>query len=177
MRKKNVTLWIIQQGGLSGCLVIRATFSSVKTIVTKKGSHVFTQILFSCSRKRRAEESHTFKAENIIILSIQDVSNNDANAETVIELLVLDPSSTSLLPNSAFSSEDLVKYIKILQVQGKFKNLKSVDRHRGSKTSPSSGDSSSSKAPIVAGVIVAIVVIAFAVCAVWLYHRRRRNKK
>jgi len=169
-------LWIIQQGTLSGCLVIRSTFSSVKTIVMKKVSHVFTQIFFSCSRKRRAEESHTFKAEDIIIVSIQGVSNNDANAETEIVLLVIDPSSTSLLPNSAFSSEDLNKYIKTLQGQGKLKNLKKVEPLNPPKTSASSGDKSSSKAPIVAGAIVVIVVIVFVVGAVWLYHRRRRNK-
>ena len=44
-------------------------------------------------------------------------------------------------------------------------------------TGASSGEKSKSKAPIVAGVVVVILLIIFVVFAVWLYNRRRRNKK
>ena len=128
----------------------------------------------SCSRKRRAEESHVFKKEDVIVLSIVAASDNTANPETKIALFVLDPSSSSPLPDSAFSTEDLKAYIKQLSLPG----LTNVESGEDSpNTGASSGDKSTSKAPVIAGVIIAILVVAFIVLGAWFYNRRRKNKK
>jgi hypothetical protein len=134
-----------------------------------------TRFFSSCSRKRRAEESHVFKKEDVIVLSIVGASDNTANPETKIALFVLDPSSSSPLPDSAFSTEDLEAYIKQLSLPG----LKNVGPGEDSpaNTGASSGDKSTSKAPVIAGVIIAILVVAFIVLGAWFYNRRRKNKK
>ena len=131
-------------------------------------------LFFPCSRKKRQAVEYNFKPKHIIIINIEVLSD----AETAIELFVLDPTSTSLIPDSAFSSEQLKKMVIAMYSDGNKHlsfPLKSVD-----KVSPphaSTGDKESSKAPVVAGVIIAVLVLACAVFAVWFYLRRLKHKR
>ena len=128
-----------------------------------------------CSRKKRDAVKYNFEAEHVVILYIKALSNN---VDTEIELFVLDPTSKSLIPDRAFTSENLKKLI-LEMYQGDNNDLsfplKSVDEvHPEASTG---GEESSSKAPVVAGVIVALLVLICAVVAAWFYLRRRRNSK
>lgn len=131
-------------------------------------------LFFPCSRKKREAVEYNFEPKHIIIINIKVLSN----AETEIELFVLDPTSTSLIPDRAFSSEQLKKVIiAMYNDDNKYLSfpLKKVD-----KVSPpqaSTGDNESSKAPVVAGVIVALLVLVCIVFAVWFYLRRRKHKR
>jgi hypothetical protein len=112
-------------------------------------------------------------------VSIQDVSNN-VNTETEVEIFVLDPTSNSLLPDKAFSSETLKDVILKIPDSDLPYTLKSVD---GVKLPPSSNDNSKYendsglKIPVVAGGIIGVVVLIGLVCAIYLYNRRRKNKR
>ena len=64
--------------------------------------------LLSCSRKKRDTTKFAFKPENVIVLHIKVLDNK---AETEIALLLLDPTSTSPLPDSSFTSKELENLI------------------------------------------------------------------
>lgn len=131
-------------------------------------------LFFPCSRKKREAVEYNFEPKHIIIINIKVLSN----AETEIELFVLDPTSTSLIPDRAFSSEQLKKVIiAMYDVDNKYLSfpLKKVDEV--SPPQASTGDNESSKAPVVAGVIVALLVLVCIVFAVWFYLRRRKHKR
>ena len=64
--------------------------------------------LLSCSRKKRDTTKFAFKPENVIVLHIKVLDNK---VETEIALLLLDPTSTSLLPDSSFTSKELENLI------------------------------------------------------------------
>ena len=132
-------------------------------------------LFFPCSRKKRQAVEYNFEPKHIIIINIEVLSD----AETAIELFVLDPTSTSLIPDSAFSSEQLKKMIIAMYSDGnKYLSfpLKSVDKVSPPQAS-TGGDKESSKAPVVAGVIIALLVLVCVVIAVWFYLRRRKHKR
>ena len=62
----------------------------------------------SCSRKKRDTTKYEFKPEDVIVLHIKVLDNK---VETEIALLLLDPTSTSLLPDSSFTSKELENLI------------------------------------------------------------------
>ena len=132
-----------------------------------------------------------FRAEHIIIISIDSV-----NEGTEIEILVLDPRSTSLLPAEAFTPEDLKTVILemedselppvvIIIVPGPTTTPKSTGDPTGESSNDPIGESSNdptgesdgvSIVPIV-GAVVGVVVLIALVLAVWFYRRRRKNKR
>ena len=138
---------------------------------------------FSCSRKRRAADNLVFKAEHIIIISIKEVPNS-VNQETEIEIFVLDPSSTSLLPAKAFTTKDLKTVILEMKDSDLPYTLKSVDdqpKKKDNNTPNPDGSTGEggggSNIPIVVGAAGGVVVLIALVLAVWFYRRRRKNKK
>ena len=131
---------------------------------------------FISRRRKRDDNNYEFKAEHVIILSLEN--SNSVNTDTEVLLFVLDPSSTSLLPDKALSSEQLKKLLDQGQKYLTYVNMKSVSTVKSrSSGEESTGEKSSSKAPVVAGVVVAIVVLIAIVFVAWLYIRRRKNKR
>ena len=131
-------------------------------------------------RRKRDDDNYEFKAEHVIILSLE--ISDSVNPEVV--LFVLDPSSTSLLPDKALSSEQLEKLLDQMKRKKyltyvKIKSVGPVEPPVNSKPPPkaNTADKSSSKAPVVAGVVVPIVVLIAIVFVAWLYLRRRKNKR
>ena len=61
----------------------------------------------SCSRQKRDATKYGFKAEDVIVLHIKSLNDK----ETEIALFLLDPTSTSLLPGSSFTSKQLESLI------------------------------------------------------------------
>ena len=129
-------------------------------------------IFFSCSRKRRDVVSYKFQAAHVVVVSIKENSNN-VNAETEVEIFVLDPTSTSLLPDKAFSSETLKNVILVMPESDLPYTLKSVDEAKPRKSTDT--DDSGLNIPVVAGGIIAVVVLIGLVFAICLYTRRRRK--
>ena len=112
-------------------------------------------------------------------MSIQDVSNN-VNTETEVEIFVLDPTSNSLLPDKAFSSETLKDVILKIPDSDLPYTLKSVGEIGVKPTSNGSGrggHSNGLKIPVVACGIIGVVVLIGLVFAIYLYNRRRKNKR
>jgi hypothetical protein len=113
---------------------------------------------------------------HVIVLNVVDTSNS---VGTEVEIFVLDAISTSPLPDKALSSENLKDLILIMQQRNLLTyTLKSVDEVipppplASGKTKEST-----SKAPVIAGVIIAVLVLIGLVFAIWMYNRRRKNKK
>ncbi len=131
---------------------------------------------FSCSRKRRAADNLVFKAEHIIIISIKEVPNS-VNQETEIEIFVLDPSSTSLVPAKAFTTKALKTVILEMEDSDLPYTLKSVDDQLKRSTTEGPKSDGSSNMPIIVGAAGGVVVLIALVLAVWFYRRRRKNKK
>ena len=124
---------------------------------------------FSCSRKRRSSDSLEFRAEHIIIISIDSV-----NEGTEIEFLVLDPRSTSLLPAKAFTPEALKTVI--LEMVLPYSTVPTtVDCCTTTPESnyPTGDNDGVSIVPIIGAVVVLIALVL----AVWFYCRRRKNKR
>ena len=111
-------------------------------------------------------------------MSIQVVSNN-VNTETEVEIFVLDPTSNSLLPDKAFSSETLKDVILKIPDSDLPYTLKSVDGVKPPSNDISEGekDNDGLKIPVVAGGIIGVVVLIGLVLAIYLYNRRRKNKR
>ena len=133
-------------------------------------------LFFYCSRKRREADNYKFLAVHVIVLNVVDTSNS---VGTEVEIFVLDAISTSPLPDKALSSENLKDLILIMQQRNLLTyTLKSVDEVipppplASGKTKEST-----SKAPVIAGVIIAVLVLIGLVFAIWMYNRRRKNKK
>ena len=127
---------------------------------------------FFCSRKRRDADNYEFEAKHIVVFNVE----NTTDSETAVELLVLDPTSVALLPDGALSSEDLKTFILRMKEEKDLSYpLKSVDVVKPPQAT--TGEESSSKAPVIAGVIIAILVLVAVLCGIWLYHRRRKNKR
>lgn len=59
--------------------------------------------MLSCSRQKRDATKYEFKADDVIVLHIKHLNDK----ETEIALLLLDPTSTSLLPGSSFTAKQL----------------------------------------------------------------------
>ena len=142
------------------------------------GHRIDSIYFFSCSRKRRAAGSLVFKAEHIIIISIKEVPNS-VNQETEIEIFVLDPSSTSLLPAKAFTPKDLKNVILEMKDGDLPYTLKSVNIPNVENPAPASSptDEDGSNMPIIVGAAGGVVVLIALVVAVWFYRRRRKNKR
>ncbi len=132
---------------------------------------------FSCSRKRRATDSLEFRAEHIIIISIEE---NSVKEETTIEIFVLDPRSTSLLPAKAFTPEDLKTVILEMKDSGDLPYpLESVvNPNPPTRTTggPADEDGDGSNVPVI-GAVAGVVVLIALVLTVWFYRRRRKNKR
>jgi hypothetical protein len=109
-------------------------------------------------------------------VSIQDVSNN-VNTETEVEIFVLDPTSNSLLPDKAFSSETLKDVILKIPDSDLPYTLKSVGVKPPYIYSKCNGPDWGLKIPVVAVGIIAVVVLIGLVFAIYLYNRRRKNKR
>ena len=110
---------------------------------------------------------------HVIVLNVVDTSNS---VGTEVEIFVLDPISTSPLPDKALSSENLKDLILIMQQRNLLPyTLKSVDQVKPQQASGKK--ESTSKAPVIAGVIIAFLVLIGLVFAIWMYNRRRKNKK
>ena len=78
---------------------------------------------FFYSRQKRDASQYEFKPEDVIVLNITALGGN----QTEIELLLLDPTSTSPLPDSSFTTEELQSLIvKINKTKLSFQ-VKSVD--------------------------------------------------
>jgi hypothetical protein len=110
-------------------------------------------------------------------VSIQDISNN-VNTETEVEIFVLDPTSNSLLPDKAFSSETLRDVILKIPDSDLSYTLKSVDGVKPPSNDNRKGENGSGlEIPVVAGGIIGGVVLIGLVFAIYLYNRRRKNKR
>jgi cobalamin biosynthesis Mg chelatase CobN len=110
---------------------------------------------------------------HVIVLNVVDTSNS---VGTEVEIFVLDPTSTSPLPDKAFSSENLKNLILIMQQRNLLPyTLKYVGQVKPQQASGKK--ESTSKAPVIAGVIIAVLVLIGLVFAIWMYNRRRKNKK
>ena len=114
------------------------------------------------------------------------------NTETEVEIFVLDPTSNSLLPDKAFSSETLKDVILKISDSDLPYTLKSVDGVKlpskdnnkdGNKNNNKDGNKNDNKSdgglkiPVVAGGIIGVVVLIGLVFAIYLYNRRRKNKR
>ncbi len=102
------------------------------------------------------------------------------NEETAIEIFVLDPRSTSLLPAKAFTPKALKTTILKMDVTDLPYPLESVVNPNVEDPAPTSGgrtveDGDGPNAPII-GAVVGVVLIAL-VLAVWFYRRRHKNKR
>ena len=97
--------------------------------------------------------------------------------ETEIEFLLLDPTSTSLLPDSSFSSNELENLM--LKVYEKKSNSLSFKfkRFGVDPGDTQNGEKNGSKLPIVAGVIAAVIILIGLVLGKWFYNRRRKNER
>ena len=125
--------------------------------------------------------------------------SENVDTETEVKVFVLDPSSNSLLPNAAFTSEKLVTMIGNISVNDLPYTLISVHDDNPISIRPTTnkpvtkkpskkptidnkaqkGDeekSSSSIVPVVAGAAGAVVLlIALALAAWWIIQRRKKN--
>ncbi|XP_028410904.1 uncharacterized protein LOC114533564 isoform X4 [Dendronephthya gigantea] len=157
-------------------------------------------------RNKRASDTYKFEAKHVIIMS-QKPKAKEEGQNTAVYFLVLDPKSTSLLPDQAFSSKNLKYLIEKIQkgdlpypvsgtetvppttltsISDTPTTVRSAVRPTAASSQPSpsinnvdneasTGEKSTSKVPVIAGVVVAVVVLIFLVFAFWMY-RRRKNK-
>ena len=74
------------------------------------------------SRRKRDASQYEFKPEDVIVLNITALEDE----QTEIELLLLDPTSTSPLPNSSFTTKELQSLIEKINKTKLSFQLKSV---------------------------------------------------
>lgn len=122
--------------------------------------------------------NYIFASNHVIVLAMRAASNPK---DTQVEMLVLDPTSKSPLPDKAFLAEDLQNLIKEMRDLDFPYHLKSVGlpepiRPPEQQKQPVQ-DGGTSKGAIIGGVFAAILVIIGVVFVIWFYTRRRRNKR
>ena len=129
-------------------------------------------------RKKRASEEINFKEEHVVILSQQ--STNNLN-EFIAKLFVLDPTSSSLVPDKALSTKNLEYFLEMISADLPFP-VKIIDGKPSQRESTNSGDEKvvkkeKSKDGLIAGVIIALLVVFGLVIAVFLYTHKQRQKR
>ncbi|XP_028410906.1 uncharacterized protein LOC114533567 [Dendronephthya gigantea] len=111
-------------------------------------------------RKKRESEAYEFKAEHVIIVNMKE-----KDQKTEVEFLLLDPKPGSHLPE-AFTTQNLKTLTK--EIPGKdlvypvSDNIKASTQEKTSKT------------PIIAGSITAVILLL--VFSMWMYRRHKSRK-
>ena len=108
-----------------------------------------------------------------MILSKTTISEGSG---TKVELFVLDPTSTELVPSKALSTNDLKSLLQMIAPNIAYP-VKSIGDNTIPQQTKSGGGNSKSKAPLIAGVILAILVLFAVAVLVFLYTHRQRQKR
>ena len=107
-----------------------------------------------------------------MILS-QQITNN--LNEYIVELFVLDPTSASLVPDKALLTKDLEYLLEMVSQDLPFP-VKVIDG-KPSATNSGGEKKEKSKKGLIAGVIIALLVVSGLAIAVFLYTHKRRQKR
>ena len=109
-----------------------------------------------------------------MILSQQ--STNNLN-KYIAKLFVLDPTSSSLVPDKALSTKSLEYFLEMISADLPFP-VTSIDGKPSQRESTDSGDEKAkSKDGLIAGVIIALLVVFGLAIAVFLYTHKQRQKR
>ena len=122
-----------------------------------------SNIFFFCSRSKRDAIIYQFQPEHIIILSIKEEVSNSSE-DSAVKIFVLDPSSTSLLPNKALTSENLTYMILKIDDSDLPYPLISVNNQVKDSDSIEDGISKLTTFFILFGIFILPVLIFFCFC-------------
>ncbi|XP_028394968.1 LOW QUALITY PROTEIN: uncharacterized protein LOC114519101 [Dendronephthya gigantea] len=150
---------------------IRNDIAKALTNVCKNSANICEFEENATNRKKRSSKTYEFKEKHVIITNTIESDSK----ETEVYLFVLDPDSTSLLPNKAFSSKNLKNMMDRIEKNDLSYPLKSITIPRNS-ASTSSEEKSASVASVVGGLVVAVLILILVVFGVWRYRRHIKNK-